>query len=94
MRGATPPKPQYYREALALVERNQGNGMQICGLFQRLALNFERAGDIPGALECWSSACEHIVAMGDVMQDSEAVSDVLTRYASFSAPGSPATHRK
>lgn len=89
-RGDTTQATQYYREALALVERNQGNGMQICGLLQRLALNFERAGDIPGALECWSSACEHIVAMGDVMQDSEAVSDVLTRYAAFSARHQPA----
>lgn len=88
--GDTDQATRYYRQALALVTRSAGSGPQVCGLLQRLALNFERAGDVSGASECWASAHEHIIAMGDVMEDSEAVSDVLTRYAAFSVRHQPA----
>ncbi len=89
-RGDTAGASQYYRDALALLARNAGSGAQICGVLQRLALNSERAGDIPGALDYWRIACEHIATMGDVMEDNEAVSDVLTRYAAFSVRHQPA----
>ncbi|MFG5776057.1 NINE protein [Comamonas sp. J-3] len=81
---------QYYRQALALAAAQQASAAQLCGLLQRLALNYERAGDIPQALECWNSAAAHIAKLGEVVEDSEAVSDVLTRYASFSVRHQPA----
>ena len=68
----------------------QASAAQLCGLLQRLALNYERAGDIPQALECWNSAAAHIAKLGEVVEDSEAVSDVLTRYAAFSVRHQPA----
>lgn len=81
---------QYYRQALALAAAQQASAAQLCGLLQRLALNYERAGDIPQALECWNSAAAHIAKLGEVVEDSEAVSDVLTRYAAFSVRHQPA----
>lgn len=81
---------QHYREALALAAAHQASPVQICGLLQRLALSFERAGDNDKALECWASAAAHITKLGDVVEDSESVSDVLTRYAAFSVHHQPA----
>ena len=74
---------QHYRDALSLAAAQQASPAQICGLLQRLALNFERAGDVEKARECWASAAAHITKMGEVVEDSECVSDVLTRYAAF-----------
>ena len=74
---------QHYHEALSLAAAHQASPAQICGLLQRLALNFERAGDVEKARECWASAAAHIAKLGEVVEDSERVSDVLTRYAAF-----------
>ncbi len=81
----------HYRDALALAATQQLSPTAICGLLQRMALNFERAGDADKALRCWNSAAQHIAKLGDVLvDDSEAVSDVLTRYAAFSIRHQPA----
>ncbi len=91
---------QYYRDALALAQApiaqgaNSANGRacsdaQICGLLQRQAINFERAGDFDNALASWRSAAAYIARLGDTPDDSEAVSDVLTRYAAFSVRHQP-----
>ena len=81
---------QHYKEALALASAEHAGAAQICGLLQRMALNFERAGQVDKALECWRAAADHIQKLGEVTEDCEAVSDVLTRYAAFAIHHQPA----
>ena len=85
-----PTAHRYYRDALGMAQTSAAGAATICGLLQRLALNLERAGDVAKAQECWERAVAHIHQLGDVTEDSEAVSDVLTRYAAFSARHQPA----
>ncbi len=80
---------QHYSDALRIAAAHQASPAQICGLLQRLALNYERAGDIEKARECWASAATHIAQLGEVVEDSERVSDVLTRYAAFCVQHQP-----